>query len=60
MNPHSTIIVSDMNIKNNVATLIAYVHSYNSPVIKMIYHVTNNISTEAKLFAIRYEINQAV
>jgi len=60
MNPHSTIIVSDVNIKNNVATLIAHVHSYNSPVIKMIYHVTNNISTEAKLFAIRYEVNQAV
>jgi len=60
MNPYSTIIVLDVNIKNNIATSIAHVHSYNSLVIKMIHHATNIIFTEAKLFAIRCRINQAV
>ena len=60
MNPHSIIIVSDISIKNNVVTSIAYIHSYNLPVIKMIHYATNIISTEAELFAIRYGINQAV
>ena len=49
-----------MSIKNNVVTSIAYIHSYNLPVIKMIHYVTNIIFTEAELFAIRYGINQAV
>ena len=60
MDPHSAIIVLDASIKNNVATSIAHVYSYNSPVIKMIHHATNVISTEAELFAIRCGINQAV
>ena len=60
MDPYSAIIVLDISIKNNVTTLIAHVHSYNSLVIKIIHHVTNVISTEAKLFAIKYRINQAV
>jgi len=60
MDPHSTIIVLDTSIKNNVATSIAHVYSYNSPVIKMIHHATNVISTGAELFAIRCGINQAV
>ena len=60
MDSHSTIIVSDMSIKNNVVTLIAHIYSYNLPVIKMIHYATNIISTEAELFAIRCGINQAV
>ena len=60
MDSYSTIIVSDMSIKNNVVTLIAHIHSYNLPVIKMIHYATNIISTEAELFAIRCGINQAV
>ena len=60
MDSHSTIIVSDMSIKNNIVTLIAHIYSYNLPVIKMIHYATNIISTEAELFAIRCEINQAV
>ena len=60
MDSHSTIIVSDMSIKNNIVTLIAHIYSYNLPVIKMIHYATNIISTEAELFAIRCGINQAV
>jgi len=57
MDPNSTIIVSDVSIKNNIMTLIAHIHTYNSPIIKTIHHITNIISTEAKLFAIRCGIN---
>ena len=57
--PHSIIAVSNASIKNNVTTLISYVHVHNSPVIKMIHHVVDIMSTEAELFVIRYGINQA-
>ena len=55
----SAIVVLDTSIKNQVATLIAYVHVYNNLVIKIIYHVINVITTKAKLFTIRCDINQA-
>jgi len=57
IDPHSAIIALDMSIKNNIVTLIAHVHSYNSLVIKTIHHATNVISTEVELFAIRCGIN---
>ena len=60
IDPNSAIIVLDMSIKNNIATSIAHVHTYNSPVIKTIYYTTNVISTKAKLFTIRCGINQGV
>ena len=60
MNPHSVVIVSNASIKNHVVTSISYIYLYNSLVIKIIYYVVNILSTEAKLFVIRYGINQAV
>ena len=54
------IIASDMSIKNNVATSIMHIHTYNKPLIKVIHHVVLITSTEAELFAIRYSINQAM
>ena len=48
----------DTSIKNNVANSIAYIHVHNKPVIKTIHHAINVTTTEAKLFAIRYGINQ--
>jgi len=59
LNPHLTVVVSDASIKNQVTTSISYIHSYNKPVIKTIYHAVRVISTEAKLFAIRCSIIQA-
>ena len=58
--PSTTIIVSDVSIKNNVATSISYMHINNKPLIKMIHHVVHITSTEAELFAIRCNINQAM
>ena len=56
-NPSSTIIVSIMNY---IATLISHFHSFNKPIIKTIHRAINITTTEAKLFAIWYGINQAV
>ena len=56
--PKSIVVVSDTSIKNQVITLIVHIHIHNSPLIKMIHHAVNILSTEAKLFAIRCSINQ--
>jgi len=60
LDPKSVIIVSDASIRNNVATSISHIHSHINNIKKTIHHTVNIISTEAKLFAIRYEINQAI
>ena len=56
---HVVIIILDASIKNNAVTSIAYVHIYDSSVIKTIYHVVNVTSTEVEIFALRCSINQA-
>jgi len=53
-------VISDTSIKNQVAISIVHVHSYDNPVKKTIHHVVKVTTTEAKLFAIRCGINQAV
>jgi len=42
-----------------MATSIAYIHIHDKPVVKMLCYTVNINSTEAKLFTIRYSINQA-
>jgi len=54
-----TFIITNASIKNNVAISIAYIHIHDKPVVKTLYFAVNINSTEAKLFAIRYSINQA-
>lgn len=56
----SSIVISDISIKNHTITLISHTHLYNSPIIKMCHHTINISTTEAKIFVIRYGINQAV
>ena len=58
--PSIAIIVSDVSIKNNVATSITHIHMFNKLLIKMIHHAVHVTSTEAELFAIRYSINQSL
>ena len=50
--PHTTIVILGASIKNSIATSIAYVHIYNSPVIKTIHHAVNITSTETEIFAL--------
>jgi len=59
-NLFSSIIISDTNIKNYVATSMVHIHLHNKPVIKIIHWAVNITTTEAKLFAIWCDINQAV
>ena len=47
----------DASVKNNITTSIAYIHIYNKPITKTLYHTLNVTSTEAELFAIRCGIN---
>ena len=53
------VVVSDTNIKNQVATLIVYIYIHNNPIIKTLYYTINISSTKAELFIIRCGINQA-
>ena len=55
-----TLVITDVSIKNNVATSIAHIYIHNRPVIKTLHHTVNVNSMEAKLFAIRCSINQAI
>jgi len=56
----TVIVITDTNIKNNIASSISYVYFFNNLLKKTLYHIVNIISMEAELFAIRYRINQAV
>jgi len=58
--PHFSIVIADASVQNNVATSISHIYLHNSPVIKTVHQVVNVTSTEAKLFTIRYGINQAI
>ena len=62
MSLDSLLVVAVMNtsIKNQVATSISYIYSHNKPVIKTIHYMVNIMSTKAKLFTIRCNINQAI
>ena len=58
--PSIAIIASDASIKNDVATSISHMHTYNRPIIKTIHQAVHITSTEAELLAIRCSINQAL
>ena len=51
------IIISDANIKNNVAMSIAHVYSGENIVAKTIYYAVNVTLTKAELFVIKCGIN---
>ena len=58
--PFVTIIVTGASIKNNVATSIVHIHTYDKPLTKMIHHAVHITSMEVELFAIRCGINQSM
>ena len=59
-NSKMVVVVSDTSIKNHIAISIAHVYSFTNPIIKILHYVINITTTEAKLFAIKCSINQAV
>ena len=59
-NPSHALIIMNASIKNNITTSISHVHIHNNLLTKTLHHAVNITSTEVKLFAIRYSINQAI
>ena len=58
--PFSSIVISDVSIKNQVATSISHIHFFDKPVIKTLHSAINITTAKAKLFAIQCGINQVV
>ena len=57
--PHTALVITDASIKNDIATSISHIHSFNRPLVKTVHHTSFVTSTEAELFTIRCGINQA-
>jgi len=60
INLKTVIIIFNASIKNNVAISTLYIYSGQNILAKKIHYTVNITSTEAELFAIRYEINQVI
>ena len=59
-NSSTSLVISNVSIKNNVTTSLSHIHIHNKPVIKMLHCTMNVTSTEAKLLAIHCSINQSI
>ena len=57
--PLTALMVIDASVKNNITSSIAHMHVHNKPIVKMLHHTINIMSTEAEFFTIRCGINQA-
>jgi len=55
--PFSSIVMSDASIKNQIATSISHIYSFNKPIVKTLHRAINITTAKAKLFAIRCGIN---
>lgn len=56
---YTAVVIADVSIKNNTVTAVSHTLSKYRDIIRIVYHVFNVITTEAKLFTIRSGINQA-
>ncbi len=56
----SSIVMSDASIKNQVATSILHIHSFNKPIVKTLCRAINITIAEAEFFVICGGINQVV
>jgi len=54
----TTIVVTDVSIKNNIATSILHIYTYDNPITKTVHYAVHVTSTEAELFTMRCGINQ--
>ena len=60
-NIKSAIIVTNASVKsNNITTSVTHIYSCNNSSRKTIYYTINIMSIEAKLFVLKYGINQAL
>jgi len=56
--PSYTLIVTDTSIKFDMTTSVGHIHIYDKAIVKTLHYIMNITSTEAKLFAIKCDINQ--
>jgi len=54
INQDIMLIISDTSIKNNIVTLVLYIHRDQEIIAKSVHYIINITSIEAKLFTIRY------
>ena len=54
---HTALIITDVSIKNDIATSILHIHIENHPLTKTVHHAAFVTSMEAELFTIRCGIN---
>ena len=50
-------MITDVSVKNNVASSIVHIHICNKPMVKVLYNAVNITSSEAEFFALRCGIN---
>ena len=53
----TALVITDMSVKNNVASSIAHIHAHNKPMVKVLHNAVNITSSEAKFFALKSGIN---
>ena len=52
-------VIANTSVNNNIAMSVSYIISNCRDLFKKVHYTINIITTEAKLFAIRYDISQA-
>jgi len=57
INQDIVLIILDTSVKNNIATLISHICREQKIITKTVYHAMNIMSTETKLFTVKYSIN---
>jgi len=55
-NLFSSIVISDISIKNLITMFISHIYMHNKPIIKTIYYAINITFTKAELFVIHCSI----
>ena len=60
LDPKSVVVIFNTSIKKNITTSILHIHFHPNKVNKTIHYTVNDMSTKAKLFAMRCGINQVV
>lgn len=56
---YTAVVIVDVSVKNNTVTAVSHILSKYRDIIRIVHHVFNVMTTEAKLFIIKSGINQA-
>jgi len=59
-NSSYALVITNVSIRNNVATSITHIYICNKSVVKILHHIVDVTSIKAELFTITYGMNQAI